>query len=167
MVALVGCSDDPEPRTLPPVPSASPSPSVVPMPSEAAAETPEGAAAFARYFFAVVNAGLESGDAGHLRKISSPDCGGCRSLASAIEEEPSAGERIVGGLFDVLSAESPPVDAGDVIVEVSYAVSEIKVYGSDGAILRSTAAVPRTNGQVRLLRNGQGWIVQGFRSIDS
>jgi hypothetical protein len=166
VVALVGCSSDPEPEPLPPIESFSPSPVALPMPSEAAAETPQGAAAFARYFFALVNEGLSTGDAAGVRAVSALDCGGCKNLIGAIEEPPKPGERIEGGLFTIQFAEAPPVDAGDVVVEITYEVTEVRVYAADGSLLRTTPAVKATNGQVRLVRQDGSWIVQGFRSIE-
>ena len=164
--ALAGCSDDPEPRTLPPLASASPSPSVVPMPSEAAAETPEGAAAFARYYFdVVVNAGFATGDAALLRSVSHPDCDGCNNLIQAVEEEVAPGERIEGGIFEVVFSEAPPVEAGDVIVDLRYGVSELRVLDSDGKVLRRTPADLGIDAQLRLVRQGRGWIVRGFRNV--
>ena len=167
-VALAGCSDDPEPRTLPPVESASPTPSVVPMPSEAAAETPEGAAAFARYFFdVVVNDGFSDSDSTRLRVLSHPECGGCNNLIEAVEEDVAPGERIEGGLFDVIFAEAPPVEAGDVIVDLRYAVSELRVLDEDGKVVRRTPAEAAIDAQLRLIRRGSGWVVRGFRNVST
>jgi hypothetical protein len=166
VVALAGCSSDPEPRPLPPIETSSPSPVALPLPSEAAAETPEGAAAFARYFFAVLNRGFAAGDASQVRQLSHPGCGGCDNLIGAIEEEVAPGERIEGGEFSVLFAEAPPVEQGDVIVDLRYALSELRVLDDDGRVLRSTPAEPGIDAQLRLLRGERGWVVRGFRNVE-
>lgn len=166
MVALVGCSDDPEPRTLPPITSASPSPSVVPMPSEAAAETPEGAAAFARYYLELMNAAFAAGDATEVRRVSDPGCGGCNNLIGAIEEPQKEGERVEGGDYVIGFAEAPPVEAGDVIVQLRYSLEEVRVYAPDGQLLRRKNAVPDVDAEMRLLRRGASWVVAGFRNVE-
>lgn len=165
-LALVACSSDPEPDPLPPVPTSSPSPVVLPLPSEAAAATPQGAAAFARYYFDLINQGLTSGNASQARAVSDSGCGGCQNLIGAIEEEPTPGERIQGGLFKILSAESPPLEAGTVIVELQYSVSEVQVLDVNGGTLRTTPASGPSNGQIRLKRTGQSWMVLGFRGVE-
>lgn len=138
------------------------------MPSEAAAETPEGAAAFARYYFdVVVNASFVEGDSALLRSLSHAKCDGCNNLIEAVDEEVAPGERIEGGIFDVIFAEAPPVEAGDVIVDLRYAVSELRVLNADGKILRRTPADNAIDAQLRLLRQGPGWIVRGFRNVSA
>ncbi|MCW2680350.1 MAG: hypothetical protein JWM62_1751, partial [Frankiales bacterium] len=109
LVGLVGgCSSDPKPAPLPPVPSASPAPSALPLPSEAAAETPQGAAAFARYYMDVITQALSSGDATLLRTLSDADCGGCTNFIGAAEGgEP--GGRIEDARLVVEFAEAPPL----------------------------------------------------------
>jgi hypothetical protein len=162
---LVGCSSEPEPQPLPPLPSAAPSASPLPLPPEAAAETPQGAAAFTRYYFDALNAAFATGDATQVKILSHPECDACNELISAIREEPAAGERISGGDYRVLFAESPPVASGDVVVEVRYALTEARVTRPDGSLIRTTAANPGINAQVRLIRQGTGWIVRGFRNV--
>ena len=166
-VLLAGCASDPEPEPLPPVaaPSASPSLPVVPLPAEATPATAQGAAAFARYYFDLVNAGLSTADSAAVREVSDDGCGGCRALIGAIEEEPHPGERVQGGLFEVLFAESPPLVAGGVIVDLQYKVTEVRVLDLRGKVLRRTPATAPTSGQLRLTHNGDGWTVLGFRGL--
>lgn len=163
---LVGCSSEPEPEPLPPVPTTSPTPVALPLPSAAAAATPQGAAAFARYYFDLINQGLTSGDGAAVRAVSDPGCGGCRNLIGAMEQEPTPGERIEGGLFEIVSAESPPLEEGAVIVSLQYRVTEVRVLNDAGAVLRTTPAEGPSNGQLRLKRQGSSWIVLGFRGVE-
>ena len=163
---IVGCSPDPdEPTRLPPAETSSPSPVALALPSEAAAETPQGAAAFARYYFDLVDEGFRTGDAAGVRRVSHPECDGCNNLIAAIEQEPAAGERIEGGEFSILFAEAAPLQGEDAIVDFRYAVSELRVLDSDGTVLRSTPAEPEIDGQLRLVRSADGWIVRGFRNV--
>ena len=166
--ALAGCSE--EAAAPPPLPSAatsSPTPVALPVPPEATPETPQGAAAFTRYYFDLVNSGFAQGDASAVRRVSDPACQGCTNLIEAIEEDDAPGERIEGGVFEIIFAESPPVENGDVIVDLQYAVTELRVVGADGKVLRTTPAEPRIDGQVRLIRRDGSWLVRGFRNVEA
>lgn len=167
MAALVGCSDDPEPRTLPPITSASPSPMVVPLPPEAAAETPEGAAAFARYWFEALEAALATGDVSQLRGLSGQACSSCTNLIGAAEDVAAQGQSIQGAGFSVDFAEAPPVEHGVVVVELRYRRDGGRLLNSHGEVVSQIAAEGPINAQMRLTRRGESWIVTGFRQVAS
>jgi hypothetical protein len=131
--ALAGCSAEAEPEPLPSAAAPSPTPVALPVPPEATPETAQGAAAFARYYLELVNRAFASIDATAVRSVSDPDCGTCSDLIRAIEESPTAGERFEGGDYEVIFAESPPVENGDVIVDVRYRIGELRVYGQMGS----------------------------------
>lgn len=153
---------------MPPVASGSPSvASVGPLPSEAAAATAEGAAAFARYYLEVMNAAFAGADADLVRRLSDAGCGGCNNLIGAIEEPGKEGERVEGGEYVVDFAEAPPVEGGDVIVQLRYSLTEVRVYGPDGALLRRKDPVEDLDAEMRLLRRDQSWVVAGFRNVES
>lgn len=161
---LAGCGDGAEPRTLPPVETASPSPSVVPLPSEAAAETPEGAAAFARYWIEALESALATGDTAQLRRLSDPGCGGCSNLIGAAEGgEP--GETIRGAEFIVEFAEAPPVEQGETIVTLRYRRAAGELLSASG---QGTPIAPEgpIDAEMRLTRTSAAWIVLGFRRTD-
>ena len=163
---LAGCSSDPEPRTLPPAPSPSPTPAAaLPVPSEAAAATPQGAAAFAEYYLELMNQAFRTRDAAAVRAVSDPDCGGCSNLIGAIEAPATAGERVEGGEYQVQFTEAPPVQNGDVIVELRYSLTELRVVADDGRVLERKPAVEDVDAQMRLLRRGPSWVVAGFRDV--
>jgi hypothetical protein len=165
--ALAGCSAEADPEPLPSAAAPSPTPVALPVPPEATPETAQGAAAFARYYLELVNRGFASVDAAAVRSVSDPGCGTCSDLIRAIEERPPAGERFEGGDYDVIFAESPPVQNGDVIVDIRYRIGELRVYGPDGKLLRSTPTQAPTDAQMRLNRRGNSWMVRGFRSVDA
>lgn len=167
MAALVGCSDDPEPRTLPPVASVSPSPSVVAMPAEAAAETPEGAAAFARYWIEVLEGALATGDAAHLRRLSDEGCSSCSNLIGAVEDVDTQGQLVRDAQFTVDFAESPPIEAGEVVVELRYRRGAGELLDAEGEVVASIAPEGPITAQMRLERRGPSWVVMGFRQVTS
>ncbi len=162
---LAGCSADAEPKPLPPVPSSSPTPVVLPLPSEAAQATPEGAAAFARYYLDVIGSAFATADPSRLDELSAPGCGGCDALIAAVQELQEQGRKRVGGEYIVTSVAAPPVEEGDVIVEIAYKRSAGQVVDAAGEVRASAPPVPVTNAQLRLLRRGDSWIVQGYRVI--
>jgi hypothetical protein len=166
VVALVGCSSDPEPEPLPPIESLSPSPVALPMPSEAAAETPQGAAAFARYYLDVVGRAFATADPSLLDQLSAAGCGGCDALIASVNELREQGRKRVGGEYTVTSVAAPPVEEGDVVVEIAYVRAAGEVVDAAGRVQASAPAVPQTNAQMRLVRSGRSWIVQGYRVVE-
>jgi hypothetical protein len=163
---LTGCSGDEDPRTLPPLPSASPTTApALPVPSAAAAATPEGAAAFTRYYLELLNEAFRSDDASAVRAVSDSGCGGCVNLIGAIEAPSEAGERTEGGEYVLKFAEAPPVEAGDVIVELRYSLTELRVLNAEGRVIDRKPPVDKVDAQMRLLRRGDTWLVAGFRDV--
>lgn len=163
---LGGCSSQAEePPPLPPAPTTSPTPVVLPLPSEAAAETPQGAAAFTKYYLELLNQAFRTRDASAVRRVSDPGCGGCSNLIGAIEEPPEEGRRVEGGEYVVKFAEAPPVENGDVIVELRYSLTELRILDAAGQILDRKPAVQDVDAQMRLLRRGPSWVVAGFRDV--
>ena len=161
---LVGCGDDEqEPEPLPPVASATASPSASPaaVPSQAAAETPEAAAAFARFWFDTLNAAARAGDTAALRGLAAPGCKACEAFAMSIEDLYGAGGRIEGGVFSVVAAEAPALPAGatEARVTVVYDVTPTRQIGADGRELASTPALKAVDGDMRLVRVADQWRV--------
>lgn len=151
---------------MPPVASGSPSvASVGPLPSEAAAATAEGAAAFARYYLEVIGAAFASADPTQLEALSAPGCGGCDALIGSITELREQGRKRLGGDYIVKSVAAPPVERGDVILEIAYAREAGQVVDETGRVFASAPPVPVTNAQLRLIRQGMSWVVQGYRVV--
>lgn len=164
MLAACSSEGDASP-TLPPAPSASPTPApALPVPPEATPETPQGAAAFARYYLDLLNRAFAAGDATAVRAVTTDECEGCQNLISAIERGDDPGEIATGGEYQVVFAEAPPVENGDVVVELRYALTEVEVRKADGSV-ETIPAKSGVDAQMRLLRRDGGWVVQGFRNV--
>ncbi len=165
VLGLSGCSDsEAEPKTLPPV--STPSPTAAPVPSppaEAAAETPDGASAFARYYHAMIDDAFRRGDPAGLMAISASDCGGCNDIIESVRKVAARGERQRDGGYQISSVVSPPVENGDVVLLVDFTVSRGSFIDTAGQVASTTAPEPRTTAQMRLVRRGRSWIVQGYR----
>lgn len=158
----MACSADPEPEPLPPVPSVSPTPLMLPLPSEAAAATPQGAAAFTRYYMEVLSDALASGDAAQLRALSDAGCGGCTNFIGAVEGG-RPGERIEDARIVVEFAEAPPLQDEETIVIFRYKREAGALLAADGSIVASIAPEAPINAEIRLKRRGGSWLVLGFR----
>jgi len=165
---LAGCSGDPEPAptALPPLPSASPSPSSsppsaspVPLPTEARAATPQGAAAFARYFYATLNAAYDSLDNRQLLTLVDPGCRTCANYVRDIAAAHAKGERFQGGGFKVRFAEAPAFSGSLVVVDVTYDAAALTIYNRDRGVRRRLPSQTNLQTGVQLQRRADGWRV--------
>jgi hypothetical protein len=108
-----GCSGgddggDGSAATLPPVtPTASPIEAAAEVPPEATEATPEGAAAFGRYFYETVDRSFKALDTTTLRAISDPDCRVCQRYIESIEGFVASEQRVEGNDLTVQDAGAP------------------------------------------------------------
>jgi hypothetical protein len=160
-----GCSSEAgEPDALPSLPSTSASPSAAPssaVPPSAQAETPEGARAFARYWFEVLNRAASTGDTEELRTLSHPACESCTRFADSIDFLYTDGGGIRGGVFTLTAVESP-ADKGvaEVPVTVVYDVTETEQLNKDGSVRKRIAPLRQVAGEMSIQRVGDGWQVR-------
>ena len=164
--ALAGCSSHgDQPRVLPTlVPASVPlSPSAVPTPSGIEAATPQGAAAFARFWFATLNAAAKSGETTQLQTRSTTDCRSCSSFVDSIQMIYKKG-RIEGGVFSVVLAEAPGFSASvpQVRVDVIYDVSPTRIVDGTGKITKQVPARKRVNVTGTLVRKDQSWLMKSL-----
>ena len=155
-----GASVSPD-RTLEPLPS--PTATALEVPPSAQATTPQGAAAFARYYLQVVTQAFNSNTTTQLRALSHPECGTCKNLAELTEKEAAKGRVYEGGAFLVDSAEATERAPGDAIVDVVYRRAPSTTRDGKGAVVdRDPGAEPALM-QMRTLRSGDGWVVRAIR----
>lgn len=168
-LAVAGCSAEAEPRSLPPVPSASPSPTPLAVPPEAMAETAEGAVAFARHYFgSVVNAAYANLDAAEVRRLSQPECNSCANIVADVERLRNSGLFVAGQRFKVVYAEAAPA-AGDgtVIVDFRYSSDPYVEQDAQGSAVRQEAAQRDVDAQALLAPAEDGWRVLAIRTLDT
>jgi len=175
-LALSGCSSSAAqapPRALP-TPSASATPAASPTPSAtatprptalatvpAAAQpaTPQGAAAFVKFFYSQVNLAFTDGKADRIRQLSDPECGTCTAYTKSVERDAST---IVGVTFDALQVEAAPVEDGIDYVTVFGRIPTRKyVKKGKTQVLPSSGAFHST---VALQRHGAYWLVRAIRA---
>ena len=172
---LAGCSGSTsdQPKVLPPVVTPSASPSVsstvsagpVVVPSAAVPFTPQGAAAFVRFFYGELNAAFQDGHDERIRVFSDRACTTCANYANAVAAGASAGSRIVGTTFAGLQVEASPPRAGVATVTV---IGIIPMRGLEEKGKSSTlAADGRFVHTLALQRHGDHWLVLAIRSEKS
>lgn len=106
------------------------------MPPEAREATPEGAAAFVRHFFQLVNYAYATGDTEPLRRASHSDCETCASVVDQVEQRYSTGGRISGGEISVVSAQAGPIDdVGISLVTTAYDQASLTELDADGNVV--------------------------------
>ena len=77
-----GCSRSDKASTLP---TPAPSSSVATTPAPTYPATPDGAADFARHYYALINQAFQTGRTEELRTLSLPSCESCQRLADSAE----------------------------------------------------------------------------------
>ncbi len=179
-LALSGCSSSAAqapPRALPtpsasatPVASPSPSATATPIPTPttlatvpAAAQptTPQGAAAFVKFFFVELNVAFQSGETGQISRLSDPMCGVCSTYVTALKKDRLLGKHIVGESFGSIQAEAAPAEGEITFVTVSGVTPRRRIFASgELTLLPSEGQFRRT---VALIRVRYQWIVRAVR----
>ena len=169
--AVGGCSGSGSgnPTVLPPVPSAtvvasaSPTATAVPVvvPSAAVPATPQGAAAFVRFFYGELNGAFQDGHDERIRALSDPACGTCNILAGAVQTGRLAGRRILGVSFRPTAVEAAPASGGADFVTVLGIVPARRI--SEKGIIRPLSGGRPFAHTVSLIRRGDAWLVRGIR----
>jgi len=162
-----GCGEDEEqPQALPSVEvTSAPSPTVAPVPTEAQAETPQGAAQFARFFYAEVQRAFAEKDPAIVERLSGPDCSACDRFASSITSLRDEGGRVTDVVYNIKAAEAPATDGSTALVTVIYDSPAIQGFDAQGNVIREEPAVTNFQEQVDLIRTPTGWLVQAVTII--
>lgn len=175
VVALFGCTDDQPgtaPTTLPSItltpsapatPSDPAAPSPTP-PAQASAHTPDGAAAFVRFYIDLINTAYATGASQPLRAYATDECDSCTSIAGAVDDIYADGGRAIGGQLTINTLTPTGVAEGvQTAVLVHTSKSEFEELDESGEIRDSVPA------ETRLLLYDLSWIdttwrVTGIRS---
>lgn len=156
------CSDD-EPAagpTLPPItetPSASPTPEAIP--TEATVATPEGAAEFARYFYAQVERAYAEKEPRYIQELSAPGCSACERFVASVTQLRDEDQRSEGLLYEIVSAEAPALSGETARVDVVYNGPEVIRYDAQDNVINREPAADLVNEQVELVQEGGAWLV--------
>lgn len=141
-LAVSGCAANrPAPRSASPRPIAVAS-SKAPGAPPAEPETPAGAAAFVRAYFAALNWVYESLQISAAKNYSLSQCGACNSFERFIEQEVIAKRlHFSGGTYQLLSVTPDPEGVGNLEpVDVTFDFPAQNLIDSRGQIVNSQAA---------------------------
>lgn len=129
------------------------------MPAGAQAFTREGAEAFARYWFDVLNQAYAEVDPSGIQRISDPACGTCKNFLNSVETAVHEGKTYQGGEFQVVQAAAAPLEDKGAAVLVTLDVPELKVFDRSGALINRVAAARRAAFDIELIRASDKWMV--------
>lgn len=163
-LCLAACSDDPrEPSALPTLgPSPSASTAVEPTPTGIDAPTPEGAGAFARHWYAEIEAAFATRDPERVVVLSDPACEVCLRYVQSVRKLRDNDERVDGYAIEVLAAESPAGagQGGSARVTAVYKTSGATRYAADGSVILEEPPYDLIEEELLLVRDGDSWKVQ-------
>lgn len=128
------------------------------MPALAKANTPQGAAAFARHWYAELEHAYEVRDSTRLAALSDPSCRTWRNYIEDVSAARRDGRTFTGISIDILYAEAPPIEGSYCTVLVTYDQASFTVKRADGSTKRSYPGVRKTDVQFQALRKQQGWV---------
>ena len=171
VITVAGCSGSgsDQPKVLPPVPSATvavtptPTTTAVPVvvPSAAVPATPQGAAAFVRFFYGELNGAFQDGHDERIRRLSDRLCATCNNYANAVLAGAKINSRIVGITFGSLEVAAALPKNGITLVTVLGSVP--KRQEKKNGVLSTLAAEGPFNDTVALQRHGNRWLVRAIR----
>lgn len=128
--------DDDGPDVLPPITSSPSVTSVAPTsPVSAFPDTPQGAAAFARFVYAEISKAYASKDPSTLQEIMSPDCDSCANFIRSVTQVRDQGLTVTNESVEVVSAETPGGQSGLINVSVRLQTRGIRISNDAGEVL--------------------------------
>lgn len=175
-LAASGCSGAKKgsPRVLPslttpshttgptPLTSTTPAKPIV-VPSPARPATPQGAAAFIKFYLGQVSAAYATADPGLLAGLSDVECATCARYADSARSLRLDGKHIVGQSVVVISVEAPAVNGGYVAADVFFDVPSRAVSDGSGHILERLGPRPRAHQTFFIHRRGESWSVRAVK----
>jgi hypothetical protein len=158
---IAGCGGSAgSPQALPSLsPAASASPSPSPVPTGVQAPTAQGAADFARNWYAQIEKAFATKDPGLVEALSAPGCETCARYIASLKKLRQNNERATGATFKLIFAEAPAVAGDTADVSVMYDAPEAIRYDSAGNVIRREPAMKGVQEQVVLRRSGTSWLV--------
>lgn len=145
--------------------SSDPGPVEPTLPQAAKQATREGAEAFVRYYWELVNYAQQTGDTSGLRAIQGDGCDACTSGADWIDSVYKAGGQIHGGQHTVeeMSATHAPVDFKAWLVRCSLLATKTTVSGAGK--LNETIGQGRFTTQFSVIFQRGRWEVSSWQDI--
>lgn len=153
---LVGCGQE-APASLPRL---TPSPvTTTAVPNAAEAETPQGAAAFVRFWYAEITRAWSLRDASIVERLSAPGCLVCQRYIDSMKGTLARGERVSPVLFNLSLVEAQGLTGKTTRVSVIYSHPPVRRFDSSGRQLTVSKARQGVQETRDLVRNGRSWLV--------
>lgn len=132
------------------------------LPAVATEETPEGAAAFAEWWFETLNYATATGDTEQLRAGFVDPCGTCENFATQAEEAYASGGAIRGGSIDVRVDVPPQLEEGGVTLAIFVDAEAGEVINAEGEVTETMTAEELASAMVVVFVDGR-WAVGGIQ----
>lgn len=143
-------------------PSSEPSVAAAPvMPELATQQTPEGAVAFAEWWFDTLNYAFSTGDTQPLREVSPEGCGTCDNVIADVDSIYGRSSLLEGGEIIVITAFAPDGQPDPARIEVLLRIDQAEateITSSGARVAFSDAGT--TSFTFRALWDG-GWVAAG------
>jgi hypothetical protein len=154
------------PQTAPPV-SSSPVAAATPTPTGIDAPGPEGAAAFAKFFYAEIDRAYQKKDPEIVRALILPSCKTCELYIRTITRLRDKNEQFTGGGFKINFAVAPADTGGNSAarVDVGYDFGAGIFYDAAGKVIQRQPALRNVEEQVALSRVADAWRVVTVRRV--
>lgn len=171
-----GCTaGEPEPTPITPVETRSsssapetsePTVAAPELPAEAMQQTPQGAAAFAQYWVALMNYAYATGDTAPLEAATDPQCSECQGLIDDFTTSLDGGNRLEGGrvsVSNVVGGEVP--DNGLYVVTASFEQEAATSIGPSGNVVESMPASAPAPIAFYSAPTGDSWLMRRVVAI--
>jgi hypothetical protein len=129
------------------------------------APTPEGAGAFATYYYAQVQRAFATGDASTLRAISLPECQSCQNVIASVTDIAAGGGRVDGYRITVTAAVAPATTGVSARVDVIRNSTANTEYDKAGKVVSREPGHKGIEEQMNLVRVDGTWRVQKILRI--
>jgi hypothetical protein len=130
----------------------------VTIPAAAKQRTPEGAKAFAEFFYASAAKAYVSSNPTPIEALSLSSCVGCGAMIRAIGDMRNAGEHLERPSLEIKLVEVREFQPTRVEVDVAGSERAVRVLGKDGDVKRTTQAGVVTF-RTQLIASPEGWRV--------
>lgn len=133
------------------------------VPAEARANTPAGAVAFARHYFAQINKAYTTPQGGLIAPLSDGSCLSCASFANNADTYSKTGQRYSAEPLQVMDATLAKDSSTGTMVDVVLKQKAAKLIDSIGTVV-DTFSEKQGSFLVQLQRRSDGWVVQKIQA---
>jgi hypothetical protein len=137
------------------------------LPEVAKTETKEGAEAFAKYWFELLNVAYQTGDVSGLDTVTSSACQFCQNITSSLTTNYQGGRWLAGGKIVLPTATTTfePGEDGNYQLIVQVQQAAINYYDPNGSEFRTATQASDTGNVLLVNFQGGAWHVNGLHPV--